>query len=225
MKKLSVKKLIEFRKKSDRAKKTFVANFKSNKVITPTEGGGDYWVSSLSAISNSYRQDSMSFVDEKITELKEKISNTKLTNTKNMYLRNIEILQNYQKMNLKKMRPLQIPSFLKKSTGNTILTIKGLEVETQPNHIYLFGNKGEEKVGAIWFTAKVNGYRIEEVGMFCDMLYRFLKHNYSKKYEITSKYCIAVDVFGGQTVDYSKIEDGSLQPVLNQTLDEINKLM
>ena len=225
MKNLSIKDLIEFRKKSDRGKKIFVENIKSNKILPPTDGGGDYWVSSISAICNSYRQGDFSLADEKITELQEKIRNTKRTITKNMYQKNVEILQNYKGMDLKKIRPTQKISFLKKSTGNPTLTIKGLQVETKPSHIFTFGNTDEEKVGAIWFTSKVKGYTIEEVGMFCEMLYRFLRHNYSNKYQIMPRYCIAIDMVSEHTVDYSKIQDGSLSPMLNSTLDQLNKFM
>lgn len=178
---------------------------------------------SLSAICNSYKQDNLNLVDEKITELLEKLSNTKHTITKNMYQRNIMILKNYKNMDLKKIRPIQKLSFLKKYTGNPLLIIKGLQIEAKPSHIFTFGNKDEERIGAIWFTAKVNGYRIEEVGMFCDMLYRFLKYNYSKKYQVMLKYCIAIDMLSGHITDYSKIETGVLSQILTPTLDEINK--
>lgn len=73
MKKLSIKDLIDFRKKSDRAKKIFAENVKSNKIETPTEGGGDYWITSLSAVCNSYKHDNPSVVDEIIVELKDKL--------------------------------------------------------------------------------------------------------------------------------------------------------
>lgn len=225
MKKLSIKDLIEFRKKSDRGKKLFVENIKSNMLLTPKDGGGDYWVSSISAICNSYREGDLSLADEKITELKEKLSTTKRTITKNMYQKNVENLQNYKGMDLKEIRPTQKLSFLKKSTGNPILTIRGLQVEAKPSHIFTFGNKEEQKVGAIWFTSKVNGYSIEEVGMFCEMLYRFLRHNYSNKYQLMPRYCIAIDMVSGHTIDYSRMEAGSLSTLLNSTLDQMNKFM
>jgi hypothetical protein len=225
MKKISIKNLIEFRKKSEISKKTFIEKIKSNKIEQPADGGGDYWITSLSAVCNSYRQDNLSSVNEKIFELQDKLNDTKYTITKNMYQRNILNLQNYKAINLKKLRPIQKLSFLKKSTGNPLLTIKGLQIEAKPSHIFTFGDKDEEKVGAIWFVAKVNGYRLEEVGMFCDMLYRFLKHNYSKKYQLIPKYCIAVDMVSGHTVDYTKIEDETLSQILTSTLDEINKFM
>ncbi len=142
-----------------------------------------------------------------------------------MYQRNIDILQNYKSLDLKKLRPLQGLSFLKKSNSDSILNIKGIQIETKPSYIFTFGNKGEEKIGGIWFTAKVNGYRVEEVGMFCDMLYRFLKLNYSEKYQLIPKYCIAVDMLSSTIIDYSKLENGTLPKLLSPTINEVNKFM
>lgn len=225
MKKISISNLIEFRKKSDRGKKTFVDNIKSNKIHSPTDGGGDYWVTSISAICNAYRDENLNIVDEKIIELQQKIKNTKLTIAKNMYQKNVENLENYKALDLNGIRPVEKLSFQKKSTGNPILTIRGLDVEAKPSHIFTFGNIDEEKVGAIWFTAKVKGYTMEEVGLFCEMLYRFLRHNYSSKYQLMPKYCIAVDMVSGHTIDYGRIEEGGISPVLNSTLDQLNKYM
>ncbi len=225
MKKISVNNLVGFRKKSDRGKKTFIENITSNKVEIPSEGGGDYWITSLSAVCNSYREGDLEVIDEKISELQEKLSNSKFTITKNMYQRNITILQKYKSMDLKKLCPSGKLSFLKKSSGNPLLTIRGLQIEAKPSHIYTFGKKEEEKIGAIWFTAKINGYRIEEVGMFCDMLYRFLKYNYLKKYQLAPEYCIAVDMLSNQVVSYSEIEDGTISQILNPILEEINRLI
>jgi hypothetical protein len=188
------------------------------------ESGGDYWIPSLSAVCNSYRQDNLDLIDDKIDELQKKLRNTNRSNTKNMYQRNITILQKYKSMDLTKLRPTGKLSFLKKSTGTRLLTIKGLQIEAKPSHVYTFG-KDDEKVGAIWFTAKVNGYRAEEVGIFCDMLYRFLKHNYSKKFQLIPSYCIAVDMLSDRCIDYSEIKGGSLSQVLPSTLEEIIKLM
>jgi len=225
MKKLSVKDLVDFRGKSARSKKTFVENIKLNKPKTPTDGGGNYWTTSLSAVCNSYKYDDLDVIDEKIAELLEKLSNCSYSRTKNMYQRNIAILEKYKSMDLKKLRPSSKPTFLKKSSGNPILNIKGLQVEAKPSHIFTFGKKDEEKVGAIWFAAKKDAYRIEEVSIFCDLQYRFLKHNYAKQYQLSSKYCLAVDILSGQTINYSNVEGGELSNVLASTLDEINSLM
>jgi hypothetical protein len=113
MKKISIKNLIEFRNKSDRGKKTFVEKIKSNKIEIPSEGGGDYWITSLSAICNSYRDNDLELIDNKIYELEEKLSNTKHTITKNMYQRNISILKKYKNLDLRKIRLRERLSFLK----------------------------------------------------------------------------------------------------------------
>jgi hypothetical protein len=227
MRKLSVKNLVDFRKKSDRAKMNFVQNIKLNKPAIITEGGGDYWTISLSAVCHAFKEDDLQIIDEKIAEVQQKLKSAKATVTQMMYQRNIKILENYLDIDLKKLRPGGRLLFQKKSTGNTLLMIKGLEVEVDAKRCqaYAFGKKDEESVGAIWFVTQVKGYRIEEVGMFCEMLYRFLKHNYGKKYSINPKYCIAVDLLGGHIVSYSQIEDGTIPKVLTPTLDAINKLI
>lgn len=225
MRKLSIPQLIEFRKKSAKSKKTFVEYFKSNKIEIPVEGGGNYWITSLSAICNSYRHDNLNLIDEKIIELQDKFGGTKYSNSKNMYQRNIAILESYKKMDLEKIRPTENLSFLRKSTGDPLLTINGLQVEAKPSHIFSFGIKEAESIGAIWFTAKVKGYSVEEVGMYCDMLHRFLKTNYAKKYQLMPKYCVAVDMVSGIKIDYSEIIDGSRSSVLIPTLLELGKLM
>ena len=225
MKKIPVKDLIEFGRKSPKGKRTFVDNIKSTKIEIPAEGGGDYWIASLSTVCTSYKQDDIKLIDNKIDELQEKLGNTRFNRTKDMYGRNISILEKYKRMNLKTLRPSGKLTFLKKSSANPILTIRGLQIESKPSHIYTFGKQGEEKIGAIWFTAKVNGYKIVEVGMFCEMLYRFLKHNYPKKFQIAPKYCLAVEMLSGNTVDYSQIESGRITQSLTPTLEEINSLM
>lgn len=187
MKKISAKNLVDFRKKQERAKRAFVEKIKSNKVETPTDSGGDYWVSSFSAICNSYKEERLEIIDNKAQELQEKAVSSKRTITKNMYQQNISVLENYKKLSIRKIRPLGKLPFLKKSTANKLLNIKGLDIESKPSHVYTFGKKGEEKIGAIWFIIKKDGYRIDEVGLFCDILYRFLKHNYAKKISTISK--------------------------------------
>lgn len=225
MKKISVKNLVEFRRKTERGKRTFVDNIKSNKPEPPSEGGGDYWITSLSAIRKCYKDDDINVIEDKIEELLDKLNNTKATITKNMYKKNIDILQAYKNIDVKTIRPIGKLFFLKKSDGNRLLTVKGLQIETKPSHIYTFGTKDEEKVGAVWFIAKKSGYNQEELGIFCETLYKFLKFNYIKRYQITPKFCVIVDMASNQIVNYSQIEDGTIPVLLNSTLDSINKLM
>lgn len=225
MKKISVKELVEFRRKSDRGKKTFVEKIKSNIIEAPAEGGGDYWISCLSAICNSYRNNDLNLIDDRVEDLVERLGNTNYNRTKNMYQQNISILQKYKNLDVQKLRPNGKLFFLNKSTGNPILTIKGLQIEAKPSLIYTLGKDGKEKVGAIWFIAKKDGYTHEEVGMFCDMLYRFLKHNFSKKYQVDSQFSTAVEMVSGRILSYSEVVSRSLSTELSSTLDEINRLM
>jgi len=225
MKKITVKDLVEFRKKTDRGKRTFVEKIKSNKAETPKEGGGDYWVSSLSAVCKAFKDDDLNIIDNKIIELLKKINDTEITITKNMYQKNITVLHGYKNIDLRKIRPSGKLLFIKRSGSNPILTIKGLQVEAKPNLIYIFGKKNEENIAAIWFVAKKDGYNTEEIGMFSEMIYRFLKHNYSKKYQLAPKYCVAIDILKNKIVNYSEIENETVSPILNQTLDQIAKLI
>ncbi|WP_295129099.1 hypothetical protein [uncultured Chitinophaga sp.] len=225
MRKLSVKKLVDFRRKSARGKKTFVENIKSTKIETPTEGGGDYWISSISAIANSFKEDDLRFIDSKIEDLYGRIGDTSRSITKNMYRKNVTILEQYKKIDQKTLRPGVKLSFLKQTGIDSVLAVKGIEVQVKPTHVYTFKTKTEQNAGAVWFLAKIGGYRIEEVGMFCEMLHRFLIHNYSKSYKIDARYCIVVEALTGNWVSYANLIDGSVPRVLNSTLSEISKMM
>jgi hypothetical protein len=225
MKKLSITKLIDFRRKSDRSKKTFVANIKSNKVEAQTDSGGDYWITSVSAVNASFKQDDLRLMDYKIDELEDKLDGTKHTITKNMYQRNIDNLKTCKTLDLIKLRPSGRLEVLKKSTASNLLVIKGLEIQVKPSCVFKFKKNDIEGIGGIWFVAKKDGYRIEEVGMVTDLLYKYLKSNYSKKYQLNPRYCAAVDVVSGHMITYYQIENGDVSTVLISTLDEINKLM
>jgi len=225
MKKLTISKLLEFRGKSANGKKRFVERVKSPVVEAPSEGGGHYWITSLSAISNSYKKGDSDLVDEKIDELAEKTSASKHTLVKNMYVRNIDILKKFKTLSIKRIRPAGKIGFLKKSSAISLLTIKGLQIQASPNHVFTFFKSGKENIGAVWFVSKLNGYRPEEVGMFTELLYRFLKNGYAKKYDINADYCLVLDVVKGNWVSYSQLESGSVTQLLIPTLEEINRLM
>jgi len=52
------------------------------------------------------------------------------------------------------------------------------------HHVFAFGKDNAPEIGAIWFIAKLGGYPKEELGMFADVLYRYLKSNFGKEYDI-----------------------------------------
>jgi hypothetical protein len=225
MKKLSIKSIIEFSRKSDKSKMNFATAVKIDKAKVDTEGGGDYWISCLSAISNSFKTNNLESIIDKRCELEEKYGETEFKKTKTMYKRNIDILYNYEDFDLKKWKPSKKIKLLKKHKDDSILTIKGLQVQVIPHHVFTFQKNDVEEIGAIWFIAKLDGYRKDELGMFADILYRYLRTHFSKDYILNSKYCIAVDVFNNFEVSYSQLEKREMPLTLNSTLDEIKKLL
>jgi len=225
MKNLSVKKIIEFRRKSDRAKKTFAQILKLEKEKKESDGGGDYWISSLSAISNSYKRNNLQFIRDKIYELEEKFENTDFQRTKTMYERNIDILYKYEVFDFKIWKPNEHITYIKKHKSDFVLSIQGLPIEAVPHYVFYLQNKDIKEIGAIWFIAKLDGYREAELGMFTDILYRNLKNNFSKDYTLNPRYCIAVDVVNNFAVNYYQIEKGEVPSILDKTIGEIKKVM
>lgn len=225
MKKLSIKKIIEFRRKSDRSKKTFAQNLKLERDRKESDGGGDYWVSSLSAISNSYKRNNLQFIRDKVYELEEKFENTDFQRTKTMYSRNIDILYKYEVFDFKILKPNEQITYIKKHKSDFVLTIQGLPIEAVPHHVFSYQDEDIKEIGAIWFIAKLDGYREVELGMFTDILYRYLKINFSKDYTLNPRYCIAVDVVNNFAVNYYQIEKGEVPSILDKTIDEIKKIM
>ncbi|HEY5592707.1 MAG TPA: hypothetical protein VIK55_17025 [Paludibacter sp.] len=224
MRKLSIKEIIDFRKKSDTSKKTFALNINIEKEKNDLDGGGDYWVSCLSTISNSFKCNDNSLILDKIHELEDKFEQTEYKRTKDMYKRNIEILYKFETFDFSKWIPTNEFKIIKKYKSNFILDINGLQVQAIPQHVFTFKNDNEE-IGAIWFIAKLEGYSQTELAMFTDILYRYLNTNFSKNYRINPDYCIAVDVVKVEDLSYSKIIKEGIFLMLDSTVKEIKKLM
>lgn len=224
MKKLSIKDIIEFRRRSDRSKKTFATNIQLEKEKASPDGGGDYWISSISAISKSFKLNDNRFIDERRAELEQKFDKTDFQRTKTMYKRNIDILYIFEDFDFAKLKPEKF-SFLKKHKKDSILPIRGLDFKVTPSHLFTYSSDEIDEIGAIWFVAKLDGFRKEELGMFVDILYRYLKIHYSKDYTISPKYCIAVDVVNKFSVTYQQLEIGEIDDIFLKTVDEFKKLM
>lgn len=225
MKKLFVKDLVAFRNKSDRAKQNFAANVRKDKPEIQTDGGGDYWITCLSAISNSYKSKNVQAIVNKKKELNEKIEIAENAKTKNMYRRNIKILDNYENFDFAVLSPASDSAFLRKKKDNYILIINGIPIQVKPHHVFSFNSGSVQEVGAIWFIAKLNGFKYEELGMFTDILYKYLIKHFSEQYVVNYKYCIAVDVFNSEEVNYLQLENGEVPKLLDSTLNAIKALM
>lgn len=230
MKILSVKDVIGFRKKSERGKKTFIDKMKLPEKKKEEEKeeekkkGGDYWVSCVSAISSSFKVNDLIPILNRKEELEKKYAKEERKGTKDRYKRNIDILSGFEDCDFKKWRPKKM-QLLKQTRTDTIMVIKGIEVKATPQYVFTFQRNGVDEVGAIWFIAKVNGFKTEELGMFADIQFKYLKKHFSKGRQINSNYCIAVDVFRNTDVSYSELEKGEVTSALTSTLAEIKKLM
>ncbi len=141
-----------------------------------------------------------------------------------MYERNISILRNYEDFNFKVWMPINELKFMKKAKKNYLLTIKGFLIQVAPQHVFTFQQNDVNEVGAIWFIAKLKGFKEDELGMFTDILYRYLTANF-KDYTVNSKYCIAVDVFSSKYVNYFQLESREIPKILDSTLNAIKALM
>lgn len=222
MKKISVNNIILFRKKSEQSQKTFLQKL-TRKSEIKTEGGGNYWVRSLSAMSKALKSNSTTPIKEKITEILE-LFNTKLSNqTKDMHQRNLEILHNYEDFDFSKWIPKNY-QILSKTNHKSIIYIDTIPVQILPNQIYSYLNDGIESLGAIWFVAKLVQYTKEELGLFSEALYIYLTNNSDNKFNISPEYCLVVDVLYKKEVNYKMLLDGEITSILNSTLEEINKI-
>lgn len=157
--------------------------------------------------------------------MEDKYENTEYKRTKIMYKRNIDILHASEESDLTQWRPTGEIKFLKKHREHSVLNIDGLQIQVTPNHIFTLRNKDTEELGAIWFIAKLNGYKKEELAMFTDILYRYLNHNFSEDYKINSQYCIAVDIVKGISLNHLQFRQKQTTQMLDSTIKEIKALM
>jgi hypothetical protein len=222
---ISINKLIDFRRNPAKTKKSFAESLNAIKIKEPQDGKGNYWISSISALTNSFKLEDSKPIIDKIGILKEKREESEYERTKTMYQRNIDILKNYTDFNLKKWLPFKKLTFLKKSKSSTILKIKGFPIQVNPSLVFAFQKNGEDEIGSIWFIPKIKGLSQEELGLYSEVMYRYLKNNYSKKNDISSRYCIAFDVVNKLEVNYSQLENMELPFILNSTLDDLRKLL
>jgi len=105
-----------------------------------------------------------------------------------------------------------------------VLNIDDFPLYTSPSLLFVHERNGKKELGAIWLVAKLNGYKKNELGMFCELLYQFLSKNYSDSYQISDDLCVAVDTFGAQKVVYNELRSGQIPFLIQQTLKEIKNL-
>ncbi len=227
MKKLKLRDIIEFNRMTDARKKNFVANLNGEEKEEKTEdgGGGDYWVSSISALKAYFRFGDKEAYDEKISRLEEKAENTKADHVRDQFQLNINILRRYEHVDFSKWKPAVKSNVIKNQTHNYITALSGFEIKAAQWLAFEFKEDGTDKIGGIWYVAQKGGYSRAELSIFSEILYRYLDKNYKKKHEVDPKFCIVVDVISGEELSYEQIRTGEISPLLVPTLTNLKKMM
>lgn len=224
MKKISVNNIIIFRQKSEKSQQTFLNYLKKKSLIETSEGGGNYWVRSLSAMSNAFKENSTNPLKDKISEILNLFTSKLTKQTKDMYQRNLDILHNYEDFDFSNWLPDNI-NILSKSSKKSIIYLNTVPVQITPSQIYSFDKDGEKYVGAIWFVARLEGYKREELGMFAEALFIYLSNNFGEEHLISPENCLVVHVLDKNEVNYKMIVDKEIPSIFDSTLKDIKKLI
>lgn len=224
MEKISISNIVAFRKKSTASQITLVNNLKKPKPPTKDENGGNYWVHSLSVVSNAFKTCTNEEILEKADIVSEKKHASQNKQSKIMFQKNIDVLLRFEEYDFSKLRPEGDLQYFKKPKDISILNIEGLPIQVLPHHVYSFEEKGIKKIGSSWFVAKKDGYRQEELAIFTDASYRYLKTNYGEKYEVSPQFCLTIDVMNLNLSPYTQILEGKVNPLLDSTLEFMKTL-
>lgn len=203
MQNITGKKVIQFKRLNASRRKTFIANLV--KPIQNKESGGDYWISSISSLTKACKFNDNNFIVEKINELNASLKASSLKRSKDMYQRNIDILKLFTKYDFSKLKPSKRTAVDILTPKKSILNIKGISIQVYPSHVYTFKSATSDEVGAIWFIAQLGGFTTEELAILVDLLYRYLKINYSKKYTVNPNLCVVIDAVSSKEYRYSKL--------------------
>lgn len=226
MRKLKLKDVIEFNRMTDVKKKNFVANLNGEEKAEKTDdGGGDYWVSSISAIKAYFRFGDKEAYDGKIFKLEEKAESTRIDHVRDQFQRNINIMRTYENVDFSKWKPAGELTVLKNQTHTYVTVLNGFEIKSAQWLAFEFKENEADKIGGIWYVAQKGGYSKAELSMFAEILYRYLNKNYKKRHEVDAKFCIVVDVISGEELTYEQINTGEVSPLLIPTLSSIRKIM
>ncbi len=229
MEKIRIKELIEFRRKSsDKSKKNYAFNLKNRKVSEKKketkDSGGDYWVQSTSCIQNVFKFNNTEYYDLKIKDIVSKIEDSEIERTKNRFTQNIKILSNFKDFDLLDLRPSENMHFETVHKTSKIIDINGLPVYINPNLVFSFDKNGKKELGALFLIPQKNGFLKSELGVFCDILYKYLIKNYSENFQISPEYCIAIDTFDAQKVSYQDLLNGEIPFLLESIILDLKNL-
>lgn len=229
MEKIRVAELIEFRrKKTDKSKFNYANKLKKRVTIPklPDEeaSGGDYWVTSRSCIQNVFKYNSPKLYDEKIEELIRKIDGTASENVKTQFQRNVDILNNFKDFDFDELKPLEDLEYLKLNKGDTVLSINQIPVFIKPNLVFSFKKDDKVFVGGICFVTKIEIYSKDEIGMFCEMLNRYLVNAYGDKFQISEAHCMVLDTYTTKCVTSLELSSGAVPLLVDSTVSKFKEI-
>ena len=229
MEKITIKELIEFRgRPSGKLKNNFAFKLKTRKPKEKLEdakdSGGNYWAISTSSIYNTFKSGKDEYYDLKIDDVILRQATTSSDKDKVMYQRNLDILNNFKEFDLHHLRPLDIANFETVHKEQKIILINNLPIYINPSFVFCFERNGKKEIGAVALIPQLGGYQKSQLGMFCEMLYKFLHKHYSNEYQIAEDFCIAIDTYNAQKVIYVELLTGKIPRLVDITIDEIKSL-
>lgn len=229
MEKIRIKELIEFRtKSSDKSKRNFALKLKTRKPKEKKEdeknGGGNYWSISNSTIYNTFKHGKDEFYDEKIEDVINRDKNTEVKKDKIMYQRNLDILRSFKEFDILSLRPNTITKFETIHKSVKVITIQNFPIYINPDLVFHFEENGKEFIGSLLLVPQLNGFTKANLGIFCEVLYQFLNKHYSKDYQISEEYCIAIDTYNASKISYLDLINHKTPSLLKSTLEKLKKL-
>ncbi len=221
MEKVSVKQMIKFRSlPSAKRRETFIKNLIKQNEEDNEEDKRDYWIFCLSTIGSACRHDKLQLITDKIEDLNQRKRKNKHDNAKLMYQRNIDALSNFEEYEFSDIKPGNI-MFHSRPRSSKIIIVNKLAVKVLPSYVFEFNNRGKKEIGAIWFVADVKRFRNDELGIFLELLYRYLVATFGKSHTINKNYCRVVEVGSGREVKYSDINSAEISATIEKTVEEI----
>lgn len=223
MRDIRVKDLIIFRNLSEKRRGTFYINLQKEKVVKEKDDstGGDYWVRSISALNNAFRNNDNQFVSEKISDILADYRPSMDKGTRLKYDRNIQILHNYEDFDFRSITPSENIEIRSKIGKKGVIELNKLNIKVETHNIYTFEDDNHSNMGSVFFAAKIKGYKSIELGIFAEAIYNYLQVNHSGKYNIQPKYIKVIDVMTQEIVDYQMVLDGKLPALLISSIDEM----
>ncbi|RVU02373.1 hypothetical protein EOD41_00075 [Mucilaginibacter limnophilus] len=221
--KLTVKKIVEFNRLSEKRRSTFINQLKTPPKPKIDESGGDYWVTGLSALGTAFKQNDNNIIKERIEPLAGKYKAANNNRNRNQFKRNLDILINYQDFDFSTLRPSTDLKFPTKSKEP--LNINNTSLHVLPQHVFTYKVNDEPTVGAIWFVAWIDKFALSDLGIYSESLFKHLNQVYSNRYKVDPTYCLTVDALSMSKVSYDSVLSGKISSLLEPSIDTLSRYL